>query len=158
MRIDLNVNGKDISLEIEADEMLLDVIRERLGLYGTKGGCREGECGSCTVLLDDQPINSCLFPAAKAHKHRITTIEGIANLDHPHPILTYMAELNAAQCGFCSPGFIMSAVALLSENKDPTVEEIKDAITGNLCRCTGYSKIIAAIKATADQISGEENL
>jgi aerobic-type carbon monoxide dehydrogenase small subunit (CoxS/CutS family) len=150
MHLEINVNGEDVSLEVEPQELLLDVLRERLGLFGTKAGCREGECGSCTVLLDGQPINSCLFPAAKAYKRRITTIEGIGNLGHPHPIQSCMAELGAVQCGYCSPGFVMSAVALLSENDNPTEEEIKDAITGNLCRCTGYSKIITAIKAAAE--------
>lgn len=150
MHIEININGVDQSLEIEPQELLLDVLRERLNLLGTKAGCREGECGSCTVLLDGQPINSCLFPAIKAHKRKITTIEGIGNLSHPHPVQASMAALGAVQCGYCSPGFVMSAVALLSENKNPTEEEIKDAITGNLCRCTGYSKIIAAIKTAAE--------
>jgi aerobic-type carbon monoxide dehydrogenase small subunit (CoxS/CutS family) len=149
MYLDLNVNGEDMSLEIEAQEMLLDVLRERLGLYGTKGGCREGECGSCTVLIDGRPINSCIFPAAKAHQCSIITVEGIGNPDRPHPIQTSMAELGAVQCGYCTPGFLMSAFALLSENLNPTEEEIKEAITGNLCRCTGYSKIIAAIHHAA---------
>lgn len=147
MYLDLNVNGEAISLEVEAQEVLLDVLRERLGLYGTKGGCREGECGSCTVLIDGRPINSCIFPAAKAHQRSIITIEGIGDPDHPHPIQTSMAELGAVQCGYCTPGFLMSAFALLSENLNPREEEIKEAITGNLCRCTGYTKIIAAIHA-----------
>jgi aerobic-type carbon monoxide dehydrogenase small subunit (CoxS/CutS family) len=150
MYLDLNVNGEAISLEVEAQEMLLDVLRERLGLYGTKGGCREGECGSCTVLIDGRPINSCIFPAAKAHQGSILTIESIGNPDHPHPTQTSMAELGAVQCGYCTPGFLMSAFALLSENLNPTEEEIKEAITGNLCRCTGYTKIIAAIHAAAE--------
>ena len=150
MEVEININGKITKLDIEPDDMLLDVLRERLGLYGTKGGCREGECGSCTVLVNDQPVNSCIFPAIKAHQCNVFTIEGVANSDNPHPILNFMAELNAAQCGYCTPGFIMSALALLSENKNPTIEDIKDAITGNLCRCTGYSKIIQAIKQTAE--------
>jgi aerobic-type carbon monoxide dehydrogenase small subunit (CoxS/CutS family) len=147
MHIDVNINGEDQSLEIEPHELLLDILRERLGLLGTKAGCREGECGSCTVLLDGKPINSCLLPAAKAHKRKVTTIEGIGSEEHPHPIQTAMAEMGAVQCGYCSPGFAMSAIALLAENSHPTEEEIKDAITGNLCRCTGYSKIILAIEA-----------
>lgn len=150
MQIEININGEDKSLEIEPYELLLDVLRERLHLLGTKAGCREGECGSCTVLLDGQPINSCLFPAVKAHKRKIITIEGIGSQEHPHQIQKSMAELGAAQCGFCSPGFVMSAAALLDRTKHPTEEEIKDAITGNLCRCTGYSKIITAIKHAAE--------
>ena len=149
MIIQINVNGLDKTLDIEPHEMLLDVLRDRLGLTGTKAGCREGECGSCTVLVNGQPVNSCLFPAAKAHKCKIVTIEGIGSADHPHPVQISMAKLGAVQCGYCSPGFAMSAVALLSETGNPTEEEIKDAITGNLCRCTGYTKIVAAIQEAA---------
>jgi aerobic-type carbon monoxide dehydrogenase small subunit (CoxS/CutS family) len=150
MHIDVNINGEDQSLEIEPHELLLDILRERLGLLGTKAGCREGECGSCTVLLDGKPINSCLLPAAKAHKRKVTTIEGIGSKEHPHPIQAAMAEMGAVQCGYCSPGFVMSAAALLAETDRPTEGEIKDAITGNLCRCTGYSKIILAIMAVTE--------
>lgn len=150
MQINIKINGEHKSLEIEPEELLLDILRERLHLLGTKAGCREGECGSCTVLLDGQPINSCLFPAVKAHGRAITTIEGIGSLEQPHPVQISMAEYGAAQCGYCSPGFVMSAVALLTQNRHPTEEQIKDAITGNLCRCTGYSKIIAAIQHAAE--------
>lgn len=156
MNIDININGEDKTLEIQPQELLLDVLRERLNLFGTKAGCREGECGSCTVLVDGQPVNSCLFPAAKAHQRKITTIEGIGSLEHPHLLQTTMARLGAVQCGYCSPGFIMSAVALLRETQNPTEEEVKDAITGNLCRCTGYSKIIAAIMTTAESLTSDK--
>jgi carbon-monoxide dehydrogenase small subunit len=115
----------------------------------TKIGCSEGECGACTVLLDGEPVNSCILPAAKAHKRQVTTIEGIGTSDKVHPLQEYFAGLGASQCGYCTPGFIISAYALLNENPHPSADEIKEAITGNLCRCTGYTKIIAAIKESA---------
>ncbi len=147
--IRMTVNGKPVVLDINPDEMLADVLRERLGLLGTKIGCREGECGACTVLLEGQPVVSCLLPALKANDRSVVTVEGLGPPQDPHPVQEKMALMGASQCGYCSPGFVMSAAALLDENASPSVEEIKEAITGNLCRCTGYAKIILAIREAA---------
>jgi carbon-monoxide dehydrogenase small subunit len=143
------VNGRQVVLEIGADEILVDVLRDRLGLTGTKIGCNEGECGACTVILDGQPILSCLVPALRAQGAEITTIEGLSDGQTLHPLQKAFVEHGAVQCGYCIPGFIMSAKALLDINPHPTRDEIKEAIAGNLCRCTGYVKIIEAIEAAA---------
>jgi carbon-monoxide dehydrogenase small subunit len=153
MRLEMTVNGTNIDVEIEPYETLADVLRERLGLTGTKIGCREGECGSCTVLIDGEAVNSCVFPAAKVQSRTVLTIEGIGTLEQPHPLQTRIAELGAAQCGYCTPGIIMSAFALLSSQKNPSLDEIKDALVGNLCRCTGYSKIIRAVQLAIDDMN-----
>ncbi len=152
MRLEMTVNEETANVEIESDEILVDVLRERLGLLGTKIGCREGECGSCTVLVDGDAINSCIFPAAKAQNRTVLTIESISASGKLHPLQIRFAELGAAQCGYCSPGFIMSAFALFSNQKKPSLEEIKDSQVGNLCRCTGYSKIISAIQLSVDDL------
>lgn len=150
MKVPLNikVNGEDNHLEISPNKTLLDVLREDLGLTGTKKGCGTGECGSCTVLLDGQPVKSCLILALQADGKEVLTIEGIGK-NKPHPLQVAFAEKGAIQCGFCTPGMIMTAKALLDSNPNPTDEEIKEAISGNLCRCTGYKKIIEAIKDCA---------
>jgi carbon-monoxide dehydrogenase small subunit len=144
------VNNHQVTVEIEADELLVDVLRDRLGLTGTKIGCNEGECGACTVLMDGQPVLSCLVPALRAQGREITTIEGLSDGDLLHPLQQAFVDHGAVQCGYCTPGFIMSAKALLDENPHPTREEIKEAIAGNLCRCTGYVKIIEAIEDVAE--------
>lgn len=145
MKITVTINGKQHSIEIEAGERLLDMIR-KLGLWGTKFGCGEGDCGACTVLLDGKPVNSCLVLAARVDGHEILTIEGLGTPDNPHPLQTAFAELGAVQCGYSTPGTILAAYALLQTNPNPTDDDIKQAIDGNLCRCTGYVKRIEAIK------------
>lgn len=146
MKIKFNLNGKDMSLDVVGNERLIDVLRERLGLVGTKEGCGKGECGACTVLLDSEPVCSCLILSSQVAGHDVVTIEGVANDDKLHPIQEAFAETGAVQCGFCSPGMVLSAVALLKQNPKPSRAEIKRALSGNLCRCTGYEKIIAAVE------------
>jgi aerobic-type carbon monoxide dehydrogenase small subunit (CoxS/CutS family) len=145
----MTVNGRAVSVEVEADELLVDVLRDRLGLTGTKIGCNEGECGACTVILDGQAALSCLIPALRAQGRSLTTIEGLSDGATLHPIQQAFVDHGAIQCGYCTPGFVMSAKALLDRNPHPTREEIKEAIAGNLCRCTGYVKIMDAIEAVA---------
>lgn len=156
--IELIVNGEPYQVAVEPSESLLHVIRERLGLKGTKNGCHVGECGACTVLLDGRPIRSCLMLAIAARGKRITTIEGMAKGEELHPLQKAFVEYGAIQCGFCTPGMILSAQSLLNENSNPSDEEIKKALAGNLCRCTGYTKILEAIKAVArsGQVEGVE--
>ena len=148
MRVPINiiVNGEEYHLEVKPNRVLLDVLREDLGLTDTKKGCGMGKCGACTVLLDDRPVHSCLLLAAHADRSRITTIEGIAG-EAPHPLQAAFVEKGAVQCGFCTPGMINAAKALLDKNPDPDEAEIKLAIAGNLCRCTGYNQIVAAIRS-----------
>ncbi|MEJ2170714.1 MAG: (2Fe-2S)-binding protein [Desulfobacterales bacterium] len=144
--IEIIVNGEEYHLEIKPNRVLLDVLREDLGLTGTKKGCGMGKCGACTVLLDGRPVHSCLLLAAQADRRRITTIEGIAG-EAPHPLQAAFVEKGAVQCGFCTPGMINAAKALLDANPDPDEADIKLAIAGNLCRCTGYNQIVAAIRS-----------
>lgn len=143
----LSVNGKRTSLEVESDRSLLDVIREDLKLTGTKRGCDNGDCGACTVLLNGKPVNSCLVLAVQADGQDVATIEGVALDDELHPIQEAFIEHGAVQCGFCTPAMIMTAKVLIEETPQPTREEIKKAISGTLCRCTGYVQIIDAIQS-----------
>ncbi len=146
------LNGDPVELEIEPHLTLLQLLRDKLELRGTKEGCGMGECGSCTVLLDGKAVNSCIFPALEVEGKRVTTIEGLIDAEgNLHPIQRAFIEHGAIQCGFCTPGMVLSAKALLDENPKPTEEEIRHGIAGNLCRCTGYLQIIQAIKAVSGQ-------
>ncbi len=141
------LNGKEVEVEVPPHWTLLQLLREKLGLTGTKEGCGIGECGACTVLLDGMPVNSCLVLAPKVDGRKVETIEGMGSRESLHPLQRSFIEFGAVQCGFCTPGMLMSAKSLLEKNPHPTREEIKEAISGNLCRCTGYQQIIEAIEA-----------
>ncbi|HHY96001.1 MAG TPA: (2Fe-2S)-binding protein [Firmicutes bacterium] len=143
------VNGKPVSRRVRPDARLLDVLRDELGLMGTKEGCSRGECGACTVLVEGKAVNSCLMLALKAEGKRIITIEGLAANGELHPLQEAFLAHGAVQCGYCTPGMILSAKALLDENPHPSRAEIKRHMSGNLCRCTGYKKIIDAIEDVA---------
>jgi carbon-monoxide dehydrogenase small subunit len=145
--IELRVNGESYETAIEPNRTLAKVLREELGLTGTKQGCDDGACGCCTVLMDGRPVLSCLVLASDAQGKEIITIEGLAKDGQLHPLQKAFIEHGAIQCGFCTPGMILSAKALLDENPEPTVEEVKTGMSGNLCRCTGYVKIIEVILA-----------
>jgi len=149
LTIELSVNGLIWPVTVEADELLVDVLRERLGLRGTKKGCGTGDCGACTVLLDGRAVNSCLILAVAAEGLAITTIEGLAEGDDIHPIQQAYIDQGAVQCGFCTPGMIMATKGLLDENPQPTRDEIRTALAGNICRCTGYWRIVAAVESLA---------
>ena len=144
-----NVNGKDHALVVESHERLLDVLRDRLGLKGTKEGCSTGDCGICAVIMDGKLVNSCLVLAIQARNKKITTIEAIGTVENLHPLQREFIKFNAAQCGFCTPAMILASKNLLDHNPSPTDEEIKEAIRGTLCRCTGYQSIVKAVKAAA---------
>jgi carbon-monoxide dehydrogenase small subunit len=150
--IKLKVNGEVYEVAAEPWRTLLEVIRETVGLTGTKKGCDEGDCGACTVLLDGKAVNSCLVLAIEAQGKDITTIEGLAEGDKLHPIQSAFVKNGGLQCGFCTPGMILNAKAFLDKNPTPTEEEIKFAIGGNLCRCTGYVKIVKSIQAAAEEM------
>lgn len=147
LRISLRVNDEDHELLVAPNRTLTDVLRDDLELTGTKHGCGEGECGSCTVLLDGAPVNSCLVLAVQADGRDVTTIEGVSDGIELHPVQQAFVEQGAVQCGFCTPGMVLSAKALLDKKKRPTEHEIRSAISGNLCRCTGYQKIVDAVHA-----------
>jgi aerobic carbon-monoxide dehydrogenase small subunit len=144
--VTLKINGEERKLEIEPYRSLLDVLRNESGLTGTKKGCDVGDCGACTVIVDGKPVNSCLMLGVEAHGCEVLTIEGLR-----HPLQESFIRHGGAQCGFCTPGMIMMAKALLDENPHPTEEEIRFAIAGNICRCTGYTKIIEAIQAVSHE-------
>ena len=148
----LNVNGETHEVLAEPTEPLVKVIRFRLGLTGTKEGCGTGDCGACTILLDGKPVTSCLMLVAQAQGKQITTIEAVAQNGQLHPLQQAFIDHGAVQCGFCTPGMIISAKALLDENPHPSEQEVREAIAGNLCRCTGYVKIVSAILAAADNL------
>jgi carbon-monoxide dehydrogenase small subunit len=141
----MKLNGEEVTLQVKPWAMLVEVLRDQLELTGTKVACGEGECGACTVLLDGEPVNSCLVPALKAQGREVLTVEGLAPLGELHPLQKAFVEHGAVQCGYCTPGMLMSAKALLDHNPRPTEEEVRLAISGNLCRCTGYAKIVEAI-------------
>ena len=144
------LNGHPRTFSVDDAETLLQLIRERARLTGTKCGCEMGECGACTVLLDGKAVNSCCIPAVMVAGRQVTTIEGIGTPEQPHPLQQAFMEAGAIQCGFCTPGMILSAKALLDANPHPSREEIRAALSGNLCRCTGYQKIIHAVELAVD--------
>lgn len=152
MKVDFTLNGKPISREVAADKRLVDFLRDDMGLTGTKEGCGKGECGTCTVLLDDHPVCSCLILCAQISGRHIVTIEGLRDGDNLHSVQAAFIDAGAVQCGFCIPGMVLSGVALLADNPDPDEEEIRRAIAGNLCRCTGYTKIVDAIRLAANRM------
>lgn len=146
------LNGKAVEVSVGASDTLLQVLRDHLHLTGTKKGCGRGECGACTVILNDLAVNSCIIPAMKVMGQRVETIEGIGDKDNLHPLQETFADMGAVQCGFCTPGMIMSSKALLDQISNPKKGQIKEAISGNICRCTGYAKIEKAIKGAAEII------
>ena len=149
--IAVGVNGRAEYISVPSNMTLLQMLREELGLTGTKNGCSAGECGACTVLLDGQPVNSCLVLAVEADGHEVTTVEGLADDGGLSPIQQAFVDHNAVQCGFCTPGMLISAHALLKRNPHPTDAETREALVGNLCRCTGYLRIIRAIRDAAEK-------
>jgi carbon-monoxide dehydrogenase small subunit len=154
--ITLTVNGTDYRREVEPRLLLSDFIRHELGLTGTHVGCEHGVCGACTVLFDGSPVRSCLMLAVQADGAAITTVEGLgADLDHLHPLQESFREAHGLQCGFCTPGFLMTLLPFLNENSDPDEDEIREAISGNLCRCTGYQHIVEAVMLAAEKLGDE---
>lgn len=149
--ITIIVNGQTEELLVPSNMTLLHVLRDQLGLTGTKNGCEAGECGACTVLVDGEPVNSCLALAVEMDGREITTVEGLSNNGELTPLQQQFVELNAVQCGYCTPGMLMAATALLNRNPKPTEEDIQKALVGNLCRCTGYQRIIDAIMEASRQ-------
>ncbi len=147
--VQLTINDKEYDIAVQANETLVDVLRYRLGLTGTKKGCGQGDCGSCTVIMDGNTVNSCLVLAVQANGSRITTIEGLESDEGLHPVQKAFIEHGAIQCGFCASGMILSAKNLLDKNPKPTEGEIRSALSGNLCRCTGYQKIVEAVQSIA---------
>jgi len=155
IEIQVRINGIDETQRIQANTTLLSLLRENLNLTGAKEGCNEGECGSCMVLLDGKAVNSCLVLAAEVDGREIVTIEGLGNAKSLHPLQKSFLKHHAVQCGFCTPGMIITALGLLHEKPEPTEEEIKTALAGNLCRCTGYKQIIESIQAAAKEVRAE---
>ena len=157
VRIALTVNEEAREALAPVHKTLLEVLREDLGLTGTKHGCELGECGTCTVLVDGEPVLSCLVLPVEVEGRRITTVEGMAQGGRLHPLQQAFAELGAAQCGYCTPGILLTATALLAERPSPTRQEVKEALAGNLCRCTGYTKILDAVELAALRMGNRES-
>jgi carbon-monoxide dehydrogenase small subunit len=151
MRIELTVNGERRDAEVWPGESLLFALRERLGLPGSKNACEQGECGSCSVLLDGVLVCACLVLAAQAHDHEVVTVEGLGDDGQLHRVQEAFVQAGAVQCGFCTPGLVVAAADLLDRNADPSEDEVREALSGNLCRCTGYAKIIDAVKLAAER-------
>jgi carbon-monoxide dehydrogenase small subunit len=154
LAINLTVNGKSISATAEPSTSLLDFLRDTLNYKGTKLCCNTGECGACTIIFNGEPINSCVTLAADANGAEITTIEGLADGDKLHPVQQAFIDTGAVQCGYCTPGYIISVKVLLDRTTKPTAEDIEEAVSGNICRCTGYTKILDAINLAADKMAG----
>lgn len=155
VHLNCTINGAVFEADVDPRRSLSDVIREEAELTGTHLGCEHGVCGACTILVDGQPARSCLMLGIQAAGHEITTIEGLANGDELHPIQQAMHESHGFQCAFCSPGFLMSTVALLAENPSPTRDEIRQELSGNLCRCTGYESIIKGVETAVQLLAGQ---
>lgn len=156
--IQVNINGQDYQAEVEARLLLSDFLRHDLGFTGTHVGCEQGACGACTILFDGTPVRSCLILAVQANGHEIQTVEGLGTPDNLHPIQKAFHEAHGLQCGFCTPGFLMTLVPFLAENPDPSEAEIREALSGNLCRCTGYQHIVDAVKIAATNFTNDTNL
>jgi len=150
--ISLTVNGTQYEHTVDPRLLLSDFLRESLGLTGTHIGCEHGVCGACTVMFDGQPVRSCLMFAVQANGHEVTTVEGLGTPDNLHVVQEAFREAHGLQCGFCTPGFLMTVVPFLAQNPDPSEEEIREAIAGNLCRCTGYQHIVDAVKLAAEKM------
>ena len=154
--IRFTLNGETVHVEVAAAETALQALRYRLKLKGTKEGCGIGECGACTIVVDGKSVNACLMLAAQLHGREVKTVEGLAGASGLHPLQQAFADHHAVQCGFCTPGLLMSGVSILEENKHPSREDIVDGISGNLCRCTGYQQIVDSIQDAAQRLSGEK--
>ena len=152
----LRVNGEEQEVAGHVTHSLLEVLREEMGLTGTKHGCELGECGACTVLVDGEPVYSCLMLAVEAEGTEVTTVEGLAGQGRPHPLQQAFSDLSAAQCGYCIPGILLAAKALLDKQPDPARADIEEALSGNLCRCTGYTKIIEAVEQAVTEMNGSQ--
>jgi carbon-monoxide dehydrogenase small subunit len=151
-QVSVTVNGTKYERAVEPRMLLVDFIRHELGLTGTHVGCEHGVCGTCTVLLDGEPVRSCLMFAVQANGHEVRTVEGLGTIDKLHPLQEAFREAHALQCGFCTPGFLMTLVPFLEENQKPSEEEIREALAGNLCRCTGYQHIVEAVKLASHRM------
>ena len=151
-QVSVTVNGTKYERAVEPRMLLVDFIRHELGLTGTHVGCEHGVCGTCTVLLDGQPVRSCLMFAVQANGHEVRTVEGLGTIDKLHPLQEAFREAHALQCGFCTPGFLMTLVPFLEENRKPSEEEVREALAGNLCRCTGYQHIVEAVKLASQKM------
>jgi carbon-monoxide dehydrogenase small subunit len=153
--ITLTINGRQYSGRAEPRKLLVDFIRDDLGLTGTHVGCEHGVCGACTILVDGEPVRSCLLFAVQANGAELLTVEGLANGEELHPIQEAFWEAHGLQCGFCTPGFLITTLHFLGENKAPSETEIREALSGNLCRCTGYQNIVKAVQIAAEKLSGQ---
>jgi len=153
-KLAMYVNGREVAVTIGPGDSLLHVLRHDLALTGTKAGCEEGECGACTVLVDGLPVASCIYPALRCQGRRVETVEGLERADKLNPLQEAFIEAGAVQCGFCTPGMLMSAHALLRANPRPSSEQVAQALSGNLCRCTGYVKILEAVEMAARRMAG----
>jgi len=151
--VHFRLNGRPVSCLVEADEVLVDTIRQRFGLTGTKKACGTGDCGACTVLLDGEAVRSCILLTAMVEGKEVTTIEGVGTAAALHPVQQAYIDAGAVQCGFCTPGMVLTSIALLSRNPNPSEEEIRVALSGNLCRCTGYEKIVQAVQLAAERMN-----
>ncbi len=156
INVKVKVNGTLYERSVEPRMLLVDFIRHELGLTGTHVGCEHGVCGTCTILFDGEPVRSCLMFAVQAIGHEIRTIEGLGSIDHLHPVQEAFREAHGAQCGFCTPGMIMSVLPFVEENPHPSEEEVREAIDGNLCRCTGYQHIIQAVQLAAQMVADQD--
>jgi aerobic-type carbon monoxide dehydrogenase small subunit (CoxS/CutS family) len=154
--ITLNVNGVPYPLSVEPHRSLVSVVRGEVGLTGTKEGCDDCECGACMVLVDGRPVNSCSYLAVQADSREVTTVEGLGTAGEPHPLQRNIVAEGGVQCGFCTPGMLISATALLAESPQPSEDEIRIALGGNLCRCTGYQKIVRAVQRTAEELAAAQ--